>query len=59
MGCLYLLNGNLFGIEKFLYKLDWMECLIVCVRQYLEIEILFVLFGDYNVIFDLVDVKNL
>ncbi len=46
---LYLPNGNPSGTDKFTYKLAWMERLIAHARGLLQLEIPFVLAGDYNI----------
>lgn len=53
---LYLLNGNLFLGLKFDYKLVWMEWLCSCVDVLCSSEILMIMLGDFNVIFELCDV---
>ena len=58
VGCLYLPNGNPLGTEKFPYKLGWMERLIAHARQRLQLEELFILAGDYNVILEPKDCFN-
>ena len=58
VGCLYLPNGNPLGTEKFPYKLGWMERLIAHARQRLQLEEMFVLAGDYNVILEPKDCFN-
>ncbi|MHA7772717.1 exodeoxyribonuclease III [Roseibium sp. M-1] len=58
VGCLYLPNGNPLGTEKFPYKLEWMDRLIVQAQRRLAEEVPFILLGDYNVIPDPVDAKN-
>ncbi|MEP3429377.1 MAG: exodeoxyribonuclease III [Roseibium sp.] len=57
-GCLYLPNGNPLGTEKFPYKLEWMDRLIVHAENRLSEETPFLLLGDYNVIPDPIDAKN-
>lgn len=47
---LYLPNGNPLGTEKFSYKLAWMKRLEAHARRRLAEETPFVLAGDYNVI---------
>jgi exodeoxyribonuclease-3 len=58
VGCLYLPNGNPLGTEKFPYKLAWMDRLIAHAKAQLELEMPFVLLGDYNVIPDARDARN-
>ncbi|MEP3047328.1 MAG: exodeoxyribonuclease III [Roseibium sp.] len=57
-GCLYLPNGNPLGTEKFPYKLEWMDRLIIHAEKRLAEETPFLLLGDYNVIPDPIDAKN-
>lgn len=57
-GCLYLPNGNPLGTEKFPYKLNWMERLIVHAQWRLIDETPFIMLGDYNVIPDPIDAKR-
>lgn len=58
-GCLYLPNGNPLGTEKFPYKIEWMDRLIAHAKERLKDEVPFLLLGDYNVIPDPIDAKNL
>ena len=52
---IYLPNGNPIGTEKFAYKLAWLERLRAHAAALLELDELFVLGGDYNVIPEPVD----
>lgn len=56
---LYLPNGNPVDTEKFPYKLSWMERLEAWARDRLVLEEPLVLAGDYNVIPQPVDAKNI
>jgi exodeoxyribonuclease-3 len=47
---LYLPNGNPPETDKYIYKLKWMERLVIYSRERLKLEEPFVLAGDYNVI---------
>ena len=55
---LYLPNGNPAGTDKYSYKLKWMDRLIRYARERLELEEMFVLAGDYNVIPTAADVHD-
>jgi len=55
---IYLPNGNPIGTDKFSYKLQWMDRLLVHARRLLELEETLVLAGDYNVIPNDDDVKT-
>src|SRR5439155_26761231 len=46
---IYVPNGNPVATDKFTYKLDWMDSLILHAEDLLRREIPFVLAGDYNV----------
>jgi exodeoxyribonuclease-3 len=50
VACLYLPNGNPAGTDKYQYKLKWMDRLLRYVRERLELEEMFLLAGDFNVI---------
>jgi exodeoxyribonuclease III len=54
---LYLPNGN-GGEDKYAYKLKWMDRLINFARERMEMEVPFVLAGDYNVIPAPLDAKH-
>jgi exodeoxyribonuclease-3 len=48
--CIYLPNGNPVGTDKFLYKLQWMERLIVQMAAWKNDPIPTIIGGDFNVI---------
>ena len=56
---IYLPNGNPPLTEKYSYKLAWMDRLIAHARDLLKLEECFVLAGDYNVIPDARDAKDI
>ncbi|MFC5842461.1 exodeoxyribonuclease III [Aminobacter ciceronei] len=56
---LYLPNGNPVGTEKFPYKLSWMARLERWATQRLALEEALVLAGDYNVIPEAMDARNI
>nr|WMC99928.1 exodeoxyribonuclease III [Aminobacter aminovorans] len=56
---LYLPNGNPVGTEKFPYKLSWMARLERWATQRLALEEALVLAGDYNVIPEAIDARNI
>ncbi|CAN7411127.1 exodeoxyribonuclease III [Aminobacter sp. LjRoot7] len=56
---LYLPNGNPVGTEKFPYKLSWMARLERWAAERLALEEALVLAGDYNVIPEAVDARNI
>lgn len=56
---LYLPNGNPVGTEKFPYKLSWMARLERWAAERLTLEEALVLAGDYNVIPQPVDARNI
>lgn len=56
---IYLPNGNPVGTDKFRYKLSWMERLISHARELLALEEAVVLAGDYNVIPEPRDAKDI
>ncbi|WP_378952718.1 exodeoxyribonuclease III [Mesorhizobium sp. ANAO-SY3R2] len=56
---LYLPNGNPVGTEKFPYKLSWMARLERWAAERLALEEALVLAGDYNVIPEPVDARNI
>lgn len=56
---LYLPNGNPVGTEKFPYKLSWMARLERWATERLALEEALVLAGDYNVIPEAVDARNI
>ncbi|PWK65907.1 exodeoxyribonuclease III [Aminobacter sp. AP02] len=56
---LYLPNGNPVGTEKFPYKLSWMSRLERWAAERLALEEALVLAGDYNVIPEAVDARNI
>jgi exodeoxyribonuclease-3 len=58
VGNLYLPNGNPLGSEKFAYKLAWMKRFTARARALLELEEVFLLLGDYNVIPEPIDAKE-
>ena len=59
VGCLYLPNGNPAGTEKYAYKLAWMDRLIDHARRLLSYEEALVLTGDFNVIPQKEDAKEI
>ncbi|MDR7225047.1 exodeoxyribonuclease-3 [Aminobacter aminovorans] len=56
---LYLPNGNPVGTEKFPYKLSWMARLERWAAERLALEEALVLAGDYNVIPEAIDARNI
>ncbi|MRX31828.1 exodeoxyribonuclease III [Aminobacter sp. MDW-2] len=56
---LYLPNGNPVGTEKFPYKLAWMARLERWATERLALEEALVLAGDYNVIPEAIDARNI
>ena len=56
---LYLPNGNPVGTEKFPYKLAWMARLERWAAERLALEEALVLAGDYNVIPEAIDARNI
>ena len=56
---LYLPNGNPVGTEKFPYKLSWMARLERWATERLALEEALVLAGDYNVIPEAKDARNI
>lgn len=56
---LYLPNGNPVGTEKFPYKLSWMARLERWAAGRLALEEALVLAGDYNVIPEAIDARNI
>ncbi len=56
---LYLPNGNPVGSAKFAYKLAWMSRLEAWTRRRLELEEPLVLAGDFNVIPQAEDARNI
>ncbi|WP_432288378.1 exodeoxyribonuclease III [Aminobacter sp. BA135] len=56
---LYLPNGNPVGTEKFPYKLSWMARLERWATERLALEEALVLAGDYNVIPEAIDARNI
>ncbi|CUU41988.1 Exodeoxyribonuclease III [Blastochloris viridis] len=56
---LYLPNGNPPDTDKYRYKLAWFDRLIAYARQRLELEEPFILAGDYNVIADPRDARDI
>ena len=56
---LYLPNGNPVGTEKFPYKLSWMARLERWATERLTLEEALVLAGDYNVIPEAKDARNI
>jgi exodeoxyribonuclease-3 len=56
---LYLPNGNPPDTEKYPYKLGWMDRLATHARTLLDQEMPLVLAGDYNIIPDERDAKNI
>jgi len=59
VGCLYLPNGNPAPGEKYAYKLAWMDRLIAHARALLMLEEPLVLAGDYNVIPEARDARDI
>ncbi len=55
---IYLPNGNPAPGDKYNYKIDWMERLVVYARRRLALEEPLVLAGDYNIIPSEADVRN-
>ncbi len=56
---IYLPNGNPPLTEKYSYKLAWMDRLISRARELLKLEECFVLAGDYNVIPEARDARDI
>ena len=56
---IYLPNGNPPLTDKYAYKLAWMDRLIARARELLKLEECFVLAGDYNVIPEARDAKDI
>ncbi len=56
---IYLPNGNPPTTDKYAYKLGWMDRLAAHARELLKLEECFVLAGDYNVIPDPRDARDI
>lgn len=56
---IYLPNGNPPTTDKYAYKLGWMDRLTAHARELLKLEECFVLAGDYNVIPDPRDARDI
>ncbi len=56
---LYLPNGNPLGTQKFSYKLSWMARLEHWAEERLALEEALVIAGDYNVIPEAIDARNI
>lgn len=58
-GCIfcsiYVPNGNPLNSEKFEYKIEWLDALILHAKKLLEFEIPVILAGDFNIIPEEID----
>ncbi len=47
--CLYVPNGQSVGSDKYYYKLDWLDALIVWIKQEIERHPRLAVLGDFNI----------
>ena len=52
---IYVPNGNPLNSEKFEYKIEWLDALILHAKKLLEFEIPVILAGDFNIIPEEID----
>ena len=56
INCIYLPNGNPYPSEKFDYKIEWMDKLILRAKENLKNETPYIILGDFNIIPTEIDV---